>query len=103
MRYRERYCGQRHVVGCSVDYCRTEYLREHFSAALNTIKGGVDLRGCFVWTLMDNFEWARGYSKSFGLVLLYYNNDLKRIPKTSFEYYRDSIKTRRSTLHLNGN
>jgi len=43
---------------------------------------------------MDNFEWALGYSKRFGLVFVDYNNDLRRIPKTSFEYYRDFIKTR---------
>ncbi len=43
---------------------------------------------------MDNFEWARGYSKRVGLVFVdYNNNDLKSIPKTSFEYYRDFIKT----------
>ncbi|MBN2252286.1 MAG: beta-glucosidase [Kosmotogaceae bacterium] len=86
-------CKDKLLGGSVDDHCRIEYLRQHFSAALNAIKGGVDLRGYFVWTLMDNFEWARGFSKRFGLVYVDYNNDLKRIPKKSFEYYRDFIGT----------
>jgi len=86
-------CKDKLLNGSVDDHRRIEYLRQHFSAALNAIKGGVDLKGYFVWTLMDNFEWARGFSKRFGLVYVDYNNDLKRIPKKSFEYFRDFIRT----------
>jgi len=86
-------CKDKLLNGSVDDHRRIEYLRQHFSAALNAIKGGVDLKGYFVWTLMDNFEWARGFSKRFGLVYVDYNNDLRRIPKKSFEYFRDFIRT----------
>ena len=48
---------------------------------------GADARGYFIWSLLDNFEWAFGYAKRFGLVYIDYAT-LKRIPKKSFEYYR---------------
>jgi beta-glucosidase len=47
---------------------RVEYLDGHFRAAARAIADGVDLRGYFVWTLMDNFEWAWGFARRFGLV-----------------------------------
>ncbi|ARQ70218.1 GH1 family beta-glucosidase [Streptomyces marincola] len=50
------------------DENRRRYLEEHFRAAHRAIADGADLRGYFVWTLLDNFEWAHGYSKRFGLV-----------------------------------
>jgi beta-glucosidase len=50
------------------DTGRIEYLRDHLAAAEEAIAGGVDLRGYFVWSLMDNFEWALGYRPRFGLV-----------------------------------
>lgn len=50
------------------DLERVEYLRRHFSAALTAIEHGVPLRGYFVWSLLDNFEWAEGYAYRFGLV-----------------------------------
>ncbi len=50
------------------DENRRRYLEEHFRAAHRAIAEGVDLRGYFVWSLLDNFEWAHGYSKRFGLV-----------------------------------
>jgi beta-glucosidase len=50
------------------DEQRRAYLESHFAAAHRAIADGVDLRGYFVWTLLDNFEWAEGYSKRFGLV-----------------------------------
>ncbi|MGP3971034.1 GH1 family beta-glucosidase [Streptomyces sp. 6N223] len=50
------------------DEARRAYLDSHFRAAHRALADGVDLRGYFVWSLMDNFEWAHGYSKRFGLV-----------------------------------
>ena len=55
---------------------------------------GVDVRGYFIWSLLDNFEWDSGYSKRFGLTYLDYPS-LQRIPKLSFGWYADLIKTAR--------
>ncbi len=70
---------------------RVEYLREHLRAAHAAIAAGVDLRGYFVWSLFDNFEWAEGYSKRFGLVYVEYGSQ-RRIPKTSARWYTEVIK-----------
>lgn len=70
---------------------RITYLDAHFRAAREAIERGVDLRGYFVWSLMDNFEWAEGYSKRFGLVYVEYASK-RRIPKDSAHYYREVIR-----------
>ena len=70
---------------------RIAYLDAHFRAAAEAIERGVDLRGYFVWSLMDNFEWAEGYSKRFGLVYVEYASK-RRIPKDSARYYREVIE-----------
>ena len=54
------------------------------------IDDGVPVRGYFVWSMLDNFEWAEGYSKRFGLVYVDYPT-LERVPKSSFYWYRDFI------------
>ena len=56
------------ATGFVDDQNRIQYLREHFAAAADAIARGVDLRGYFVWSLMDNVEWSSGYTKRFGLV-----------------------------------
>ena len=58
---------------------------------------GADVRGYFVWSLMDNFEWAWGYSKRFGIVRVDYET-LERTPKDSARFYADLIRTRRLDL-----
>lgn len=58
---------------------RVAYLRGHFSAALAAVRRGVPLRGYFVWTLMDNFEWAEGYAQRFGLVHVDFATQERRI------------------------
>ena len=70
---------------------RIAYLDAHFRAAGEAIERGVDLRGYFVWSLMDNFEWAEGYSRRFGLVYVEYASR-KRIPKRSARWYREIIR-----------
>lgn len=65
---------------------RLSYLREHIIQARLAIADGVDLRGYFVWSLMDNFEWAHGFSKRFGLVYVDYPSQ-RRILKESGEWY----------------
>ena len=64
-------------------------------AARRAIDDGVDLRGFFVWSLLDNFEWAYGYSQRFGLVYVDYATQ-QRIPKESARWY--AAVTRRNGL-----
>ena len=65
---------------------RVAYLDGHFRAAHRAIADGVDLRGYFVWSLLDNFEWAFGYRKRFGLIHVDYET-LERTPKDSARWY----------------
>jgi len=74
------------------DTYRIEYLEKHFESALSAIEAGVDLRGYFIWSLMDNFEWAHGYSKRFGIVYVDYATQ-KRILKDSALWLKDFIKS----------
>ncbi|KQV14259.1 MULTISPECIES: GH1 family beta-glucosidase [unclassified Kitasatospora] len=74
---------------------RTAYLRDHLAAISEAIAGGADVRGYFLWSLMDNFEWAYGYEKRFGIVHVDYDT-LVRTPKSSARWYADVI--RRGTL-----
>jgi beta-glucosidase len=67
------------------DEDRVAYLREHLAAARRAIDAGVKLRGYFVWSLLDNFEWSEGYSRRFGIVHVDYAT-LKRTPKWSYAY-----------------
>ena len=52
---------------------RTEFVRVHLGAILDAIEAGVDVRGYFYWSLLDNFEWAWGYEKRFGIVRVDYD------------------------------
>ncbi|MGC8971110.1 MAG: GH1 family beta-glucosidase [bacterium] len=70
---------------------RVDYLRRHFYQAYKAINDGVNLKGYFVWSLMDNFEWAFGYTKRFGIVYVDYPTQ-KRIIKRSGYYYREVIE-----------
>ncbi len=70
---------------------RVAYLRAHFEQAARALRAGVPLKGYFVWSLMDNFEWAWGYSQRFGLVYVDYETQ-ERIPKTSARWYRSVIE-----------
>ncbi|CAN5298537.1 GH1 family beta-glucosidase [soil metagenome] len=58
---------------------RVDYLNRHFTAAHRAIQAGVDLRGYFVWSLMDNFEWGYGYSKRFGIVRVDYDTQERTV------------------------
>ena len=75
------------------DAPRVRYLEEHVAAARAAIDAGVDLRGTFVWSLMDNFEWAWGYTKRFGLVHVDFESQ-RRTPKRSAHWYRELIAGR---------
>ncbi|WP_119730733.1 GH1 family beta-glucosidase [Thermomonospora amylolytica] len=72
------------------DERRVAYLRDHIGAAKAALDAGVDLRGYFVWSLMDNFEWAYGYSRRFGIVHIDYESQ-QRTWKDSAHWYRRVI------------
>jgi beta-glucosidase len=76
--------------GKVADPDRVGYLDGHLRALADAMAAGVDVRGYFVWSLMDNFEWAHGYSKRFGLTWVDYPSG-RRLPKASFGWYRDVI------------
>ncbi|MBN1647907.1 MAG: beta-glucosidase [Spirochaetales bacterium] len=72
------------------DRDRIEYLRRHFAVCEKAVCEGFPLKGYFLWSFMDNFEWAHGFAMRFGLVHMDYKT-LKRTPKDSYYYYRDVI------------
>jgi beta-glucosidase len=69
------------------DRARIDFLRHYLGAVQDSIAAGVPVKGYFVWSLLDNFEWAFGYSRRFGLVYVDYATEA-RIPKDSFYFYR---------------
>ena len=73
------------------DTGRVDFLKQSLAVVERLRKERVDIRGYFVWSLLDNFEWLRGYSCRFGLVHTDYES-LKRTPKDSYYFYRDYIK-----------
>ena len=77
------------------DQERIAYLDGHLRAVHAALEAGVDLRGYFVWSLMDNFEWAEGYTKRFGLVHVDYETQT-RTPKASYRWLRDALRTHRA-------
>jgi beta-glucosidase len=74
---------------------RLDFLRRHLAAVERAVAAGVDIRGYCAWSLLDNFEWERGYSKRFGIVYVDYPTQ-RRVPKRSALWYRDLIASRRS-------
>jgi beta-glucosidase len=77
--------------GVVQDDNRIAFLRDHVAALHRAIEDGVRVGGYFVWTIMDNLEWAEGYSKRFGLVRTDYQT-LRRVPKKSFYWYKQVIQ-----------
>lgn len=78
------------AAGVVDDEARIDYHDAHLRALRSAMDDGVDVRGYFVWSLLDNFEWAAGYKERFGLVHVDFDTQ-KRTPKTSFEWYRALI------------
>ena len=72
---------------------RISYLKSHLDAMFAAKKQGAPIQGYFAWSFMDNFEWAYGYDKRFGLVYVDYKT-LKRTPKKSAHYYRELLLNR---------
>jgi beta-glucosidase len=72
------------------DMQRINYLQQHLAVCADVIKNGVPLKGYYVWSLLDNFEWAYGYTKRFGIIHVDFKT-LKRTPKDSAYFLRDTI------------
>jgi len=68
------------------DLERVKYLHQHLDACARAVRYGVDLRGYYVWSLLDNFEWAYGYQKRFGIVYVDFPSG-RRTPKASAAFY----------------
>ncbi|KAL5832122.1 hypothetical protein ACOSQ3_017550 [Xanthoceras sorbifolium] len=75
-----------------VDNMRIDYYYKHLSFLKRTIKDGVNLRGYFAWSLLDNFEWNAGYTVRFGINYVDYKNGLKRYPKHSARWFKNFLK-----------
>jgi beta-glucosidase len=79
--------------GAVADPQRQQYLRDHLLAAHRALQAGVPLRGYHAWSLLDNFEWAEGYSQRWGIVFVDFATQ-RRLPKASALWYRDVIRQR---------
>lgn len=101
--FRDRYGDRLPPViitenGCAYDGIddreRIAFLDGHLRALHTAMAAGVDVRGYFVWSLTDNFEWAEGYTQRFGLVHIDYPTQV-RTPKASFRWLRDAWRAQR--------
>ncbi len=79
------------------DERRIDYVREHLAAVHRAIEAGADVRGYYLWSLMDNFEWAWGYSKRFGMVHVDYDT-LVRTPKDSARWFGEVVTANAVTV-----
>ncbi|HEX6090843.1 MAG TPA: GH1 family beta-glucosidase [Gemmatimonadales bacterium] len=85
------------IDGAVEDPLRVAYYRWHLRAVRDAMRRGVDVRGYFAWSLLDNFEWSLGYAKRFGIVHVDFATQL-RTPKSSARFYSDVIRTRGASL-----
>ena len=76
---------------------RASYIERHLEAVARAIGDGVPVAGYFVWSLLDHFEWSRGYSQRFGIVYVDFAT-LERVPKSSYRAYRDFIAAQRARI-----
>ncbi|MCL7021725.1 hypothetical protein MKW94_025448 [Papaver nudicaule] len=75
------------------DKKRVGYYKGYLAAVSQAIKDGADVRGYFAWSFLDNFEWAQGYTKRFGIVYVDYKNGLRRHPKSSALWFSRLLKS----------
>ena len=79
------------------DPLRVAYFRDHLRAVREAVANGVDVRGYFAWSLLDNFEWSRGFSKRFGIVHVDFATQ-RRTPKASARFFAEVIRSRGGAL-----
>jgi beta-glucosidase len=79
---------------------RIDFLRGYMAAMHRAMEEGVNIKGYFVWSLMDNFEWSEGYKPRFGLIHVDYANGCRRTPKSSYDWYRQVIAANGLTAAL---
>mgnify|MGYP002409422104 FL=1 len=77
------------------DLERVDYLRRHFATASQSLEAGVPLKGFYVWSLLDNFEWAFGYERRFGLIYVDFETQ-ERIMKSSALWYQKFLASQRA-------
>jgi len=87
--------------GSVPDPQRASYVERHLRSIARAVEDGVPVRGYFLWSLLDNFEWALGYSQRFGIVYVDFDT-LERVPKSSYRWYRDLIAAHRRTAGAPG-
>jgi beta-glucosidase len=110
-----RYCHDRYQLPISItenglstrdqvfldgkvhDPQRIDYMHRGLLELSRAIRDGVPITSYYAWSLLDNFEWAEGYKQRFGLIYVDYQNQ-KRVPKDSFDWYREVIASRGKTL-----
>lgn len=88
--------------GCSTtaaidDQPRIDYLAGHLDALAEAVAQGVDVRGYYTWSLIDNLEWAEGFNQKFGLVCVDFETQ-RRTPRASYDWYRELITAHRERL-----
>lgn len=77
-----------------LDESRTSYLHDHIEAVLRARGEGIDVRGSFAWSLLDNLEWSSGWTKKFGIIRVDPDTGL-RTPKDSARWYRRQLSARK--------
>ena len=86
--------------GCVHDYDRINFLDSYIGAMEQAIDEGADVRGYFLWTFLDNFEWSDGYKQRFGIVYVDFQNQ-RRVVKDSAFWYKKVIETKGAALSRN--
>ncbi|KAL7096303.1 hypothetical protein ACP275_10G072100 [Erythranthe tilingii] len=79
------------ITQARIDKPRIKYHQDHFAAMKDAIDVGARVKGYFVWSLLDNYEWAEGYTVRFGMVYVDYGNGLTRYPKTSAIWFMNFL------------
>jgi beta-glucosidase len=74
------------------DNTRIEYYHKHLLALRNAMRDGANVKGYFAWSLLDNFEWADGYTLRFGLNFVDYDDGMKRHPKNSAHWFKKFLR-----------
>jgi len=79
------------------DTFRVDYLENTLHYLKKAMRGGANVRGYFVWSVLDNFEWIYGYTSMFGLYYVDFTDELRRCPKLSGQWYRKFLQDGRSS------